>query len=126
MFLITNKEFLNFGENKVILVNGKNKNDTFNLHHNVLLKNTTTFEQYWSKIKDILNERYEEGYAIEGIPMVEIITWNMDLYANKKIKITRTSAPLPPSLAFDQSLWSLAIRAKARAKVGMLGWQGTL
>jgi hypothetical protein len=91
LYLMTNKDFLKFGEHKVIIVNGKIKNETFNLHHNILIKNNTTFEEYWDKIKDIIMDRYEEGYAIEGIPMVEINVWNMDHLANKKIKITRNA-----------------------------------
>jgi|SRR5271156_1078212 len=71
-YLMTSKDFLDFGEYKAIIVNGKIKNDTFNLHHNLLLKNTTTFEEYWNEVKDILNERYDEGYAVNGIPMIEI------------------------------------------------------
>jgi DNA polymerase type B, organellar and viral len=85
------KDFLEFGEYKVIIVNGKIKNDTFNLHHNILIKNDTTFYDYWNKIEDILENVYEEGYAMEGIPLIEINVWNMDLYANKKIKITRNA-----------------------------------
>ena len=46
MFLMTNKDFLNFGEYKVIIVNGRIKDTTFNLHHNVLIKNDTTFQTY--------------------------------------------------------------------------------
>jgi len=46
MFLVTNKAFLELGEYKVIIVNGKVNNNTFNLHHNVLLKNNTSFEDY--------------------------------------------------------------------------------
>jgi hypothetical protein len=72
MFLMTNKDFLDFGEYKVIMVKGKIKNDTFNLHHNILIKNNTSFYDYWNKIEDILENIYDEGYAIEGIPMVEI------------------------------------------------------
>lgn len=72
MFLMTNKDFLDFGEYKVIIVNGKIKNDTFNLHHNILIKNDTNFYDYWIKIEDVLENIYEEGYAIEGIPMIEI------------------------------------------------------
>lgn len=39
-------------------------------------------------------DRYEDGYAIEGIPMtivmvmIEVNVWNMDHLANKKIKIS--------------------------------------
>ena len=55
MFLITNNDFLEFGEHKVIIVNGKIKNETFNLpfalsskarDHNILVKNNTSFEAY--------------------------------------------------------------------------------
>ena len=53
MFLITNIfcfalafVFFNFGEYKVVIANGRIKNYTFNLHHNVLIKNDTAFEGY--------------------------------------------------------------------------------
>ena len=55
MFLITNNDFLEFGEHKVIIVNGKIINETFNLpfalsskarDHNILVKNNTSFEAY--------------------------------------------------------------------------------
>jgi hypothetical protein len=29
---------------------------------------------------------YDDGYATEGIPMIERNVWNMDLYAIKKLK----------------------------------------
>ena len=58
MFLMTNKDFLDFGKYKVIIVNGKIKGDTFNLHHNILIKNDTTFNDYWDKIEDILENIY--------------------------------------------------------------------
>ena len=52
---MNNEEFLTFGEHKVIIVSGKFKNETFNLpfalsskarDHNILIKNSTTFEEY--------------------------------------------------------------------------------
>jgi hypothetical protein len=91
MFLMNNEEFLDFGKYKIVIVNGKIKNNTFNLHHNILIRNDTCFDDYWNKIEDILENVYDEGYAIEGIPVVEINVWNMDLYANKKIKITKNA-----------------------------------
>jgi len=45
-YLMNNKEFLEFGEHKVIIVSGRIKNETFNLHHNILIKNSTTFYDY--------------------------------------------------------------------------------
>jgi hypothetical protein len=43
---MNNKDFLDFGKYKIIMVNGKIKNDTFNLHHNILIKNNTSFYDY--------------------------------------------------------------------------------
>jgi len=100
-YLMNNKDFLDFGENKVIIVSGRIKNETFNLHHNILIKNNTTslafarlrakVDDYWDNIEDILENRYEDGYAIDGIPIIEINVWNLDHLANKKIKITRNA-----------------------------------
>lgn len=94
LYLMNNKDFLKFGEKKVIIVMGRIKNETFNLHHNILIKNDNTFEEYWDKIADIILERYDDGYSIEGIPMIEVNVWNMDHLANKKIKITRNGVEI--------------------------------
>ena len=91
MFLMTNKQFLDFGEYKIIIVNAKVKNTTFNLHHNVLIKNDTTFNDYWNNIEDALETITEQGYTVFGLPIIEINVWNMDLYANKRIKITKNA-----------------------------------
>jgi hypothetical protein len=45
-FLMSSETFLNFGEHKIIIVNAKLKNYSFNLHPNTLIKNSTTFNQY--------------------------------------------------------------------------------
>ena len=91
MFLMTNREFLSFGEHKVIIVNGKMKDYTFNLHHNVLIKNDTSFKAYWNKIKDALESISERGYTVLGIPPNRNKLLNMDMYANRKIKITNNA-----------------------------------
>jgi|SRR5271156_2938672 hypothetical protein len=54
-YLMNNKDFLDFGENKVIIVSGRIKNETFNLHHNILIKNNTTslaFARLRAKVDD--------------------------------------------------------------------------
>lgn len=89
MFLMTNEEFLGFGKRKVIIVSGKVKNESFHLHHNNLINNDTTFTEYWNEVVDNLETRYDQGYAIEGIPINEINVWNMDHLVNKKIKKKR-------------------------------------
>jgi len=72
MFLVTSKDFLDFGEYKVIIVHGKSNNSTFNLHHNVLIRNDTSFQAYWNKIEGALETIYERGYTILGVPIIEI------------------------------------------------------
>ena len=86
MFLMTNKDFLKFGEFKVIIVNGRIKDTSLNLHHNVLIRNDTSFQDYWNKFEGALESISERGYTILGVPIIEIIVWNMILYANKKKK----------------------------------------
>jgi hypothetical protein len=46
MFFMTSKQFLEFGEYKIIIVNARIKNISFNLHPNVLIKNDTSFQAY--------------------------------------------------------------------------------
>jgi hypothetical protein len=46
MFLMNNKDLLDFGFHKFVIVNGRNKKNSFNLHHNILIKNKTTFLDY--------------------------------------------------------------------------------
>jgi hypothetical protein len=46
MFLVTNKDFLDLGEYKIIIVHGRHENTTFNLHPNVLIENNTSFKAY--------------------------------------------------------------------------------
>lgn len=91
MFLLSNKDFLNFGEYKVIIVNGRIKDTTFNLHHNVLIRNDTPFHTYWNRIEGSLESITDRGYTILGVPLIEVNVWNMDMYANKKIKITKNA-----------------------------------
>jgi hypothetical protein len=93
MFLMTSRDFLDFGEYKLIIVNATVNNASFNLHPNVLMKNDTSFKAYWNKIEGSLDSLSDRGYAVIviGIPIIEINAWNMDLYANKKIKITNNA-----------------------------------
>jgi hypothetical protein len=46
MFLMTSRDFLDFGEYKLIIVNATVNNASFNLHPNVLMKNDTSFKAY--------------------------------------------------------------------------------
>jgi hypothetical protein len=56
----------------------------YTLKHNVLLKNSTTFGEYLSDIKDILNTIYKERRLSNRCNPYCIMVWNMDLLANTK------------------------------------------
>jgi hypothetical protein len=53
MFLMTNKNFLKFGVYKVIIAQARIKDASCNLHHNVLIKNDTSFEAIEIKLKTL-------------------------------------------------------------------------
>jgi hypothetical protein len=89
--LINNNTFKNFGHYKVIIVSAIIDEQEFNYHHNVLITNNTTFEQYYAKVKDSIATHFNDGYKIDIVNSFKIIVWNMDNLANKKIKMTSST-----------------------------------
>jgi hypothetical protein len=89
--LMNNKEFINFGEKKIIIVSALVNEAEFNYHHNVLINNNTTFEEYYNSVKDIINTHYEYGYPIDIIQNFKVRVWNLDLKENENIKITTST-----------------------------------
>lgn len=87
--LMNNKEFIEFGSKKVILVTAKINGEDFSFHHNVLISNNSTFEEYYDKVKDSIITNYEYGYPVDVIPVFLVRVWNMDEFVNKTIKITK-------------------------------------
>ena len=90
--LMNNDRFINFGYNKIIILTAITQNFILTFHLNVLINNDTPFENYYLKVKDIINSHYdnEEGSAfeIDPIPTFEILIWNVNNLMNKDIKIT--------------------------------------
>jgi len=82
--LITDSSFRNFGEKKVIIINATtNLSGEEGLHPNVLITNTTTFEDYYSRVINYIN--YQLIYDnYEVIETLNIKIWNLDLLTNKK------------------------------------------
>ena len=91
--LMTNETFRSFGSHKIIITSARVYDREFSYHHNVLLTNTTTFEEYYHAIKDSITGDYSYGSSTpDGIPTDIIVkVWNMDNYLNKRIKITKTT-----------------------------------
>lgn len=91
-YLMNSKDFLNFGYNKVIIVRAKmNDTFTFSFHHNILINNNTTFNDYYDMVKDIIINHYNKGpeYNDNIIPIFEILVWNVDSFKNSHIKLTK-------------------------------------
>jgi hypothetical protein len=65
--LMSNKQFLEFGNKKVIITTALIKDSEFSFHHNILITNETTFMEYYNKVKDIIHENYEDGYPVDVI-----------------------------------------------------------
>lgn len=86
--LMSDETFINFGKYKVIFVTALINEQEFNFHHNILITNNTSFEQYYEKVKDIINVHFDHGYQVDVVQIFQILVWNMDSLANKHIKIT--------------------------------------
>lgn len=67
------KRFIDFGLKKVIIVSALDDEQEYQKHCNVLIDNNTTFEQYYTKIKDIINQRYIENYAIDTVKFFRVL-----------------------------------------------------
>jgi len=81
------KTFKEFGSRKIIYMSCIINNQYLPFHHNVLITNTTTFEEYWESIKDSVSRHYSYGITENGgIPRFEIKIWSLDNYLNRNIK----------------------------------------
>jgi DNA polymerase type B, organellar and viral len=92
-FMMSNPKFTEFGNNKIIIVKAIiNQNLSYSLHHNILLNNKTTFNEYYGKVKDHINNHYSNlAYQTDTIPQFEILVWNVDDLRNKHIQITKST-----------------------------------
>lgn len=90
-YLHNNPNFNTFGNKKIMMVHAIFDDVEYSLHHNILIDSNTTFQDYWDKVKDIINSHYDEGYEVDGIPLFRIRVWNADLLSNANIKINKDS-----------------------------------
>jgi hypothetical protein len=79
--------FKEFGSKKIIYMSCIINNQILPFHHNVLITNTITFEEYWNSIKDSISRHYSYDITENGgIPRFEIKIWSIDNYLNRNIK----------------------------------------
>jgi hypothetical protein len=89
--LMSNKDFINFGFHKIIILSVTlSNNREYNIHSNILIDNETPFEDYYLYVsKDLSNyNNLEYGYHNEEILRYNILCWNVDDLKNSKIKQT--------------------------------------
>jgi len=95
--LMNNKDFLNFGFQKIIILSVVLLSDNeHNLHSNILINNDTTFNEYYSTISHELDKynNLQYGYHNESISRYIMLAWNVDNKKNLKIKQTYTTNKL--------------------------------
>jgi hypothetical protein len=89
--LMSNKEFTEFGFNKIIILSAVlATNQEHNLHSNILINNNTTFEEYYNLVSQDLNKynNLQYGYHNELIIRFVMLCWNADHLKNVNIKQT--------------------------------------
>jgi hypothetical protein len=76
---------IKFGNRKSMLVQAEINGKTYSLHHNVVINNKTTADQYWNWIKDSIQANFDKDYMIEIYPTIKVIIYNLDDKRNKNI-----------------------------------------
>jgi hypothetical protein len=90
--LMINKDFLNFGGKKVIMLFSKLDNgSTITFHPNVFITNTTSFNDYYKSIENYIQMTYDNTTLYGNIDQIlefKLLVWNLDNIQNKNIKLT--------------------------------------
>ena len=82
------ESFKNFGDSKIMIISAYNDETEFNYHPNILINNSTTFENYYSAIKEFISDR-EYSYGASVVFVLTVRIWNVDNLKNRKIKVTK-------------------------------------
>ena len=106
--LMNNKDFLNFGFQKIIILSVVlTTEQEYNLHSNILINNNSSFKEYYSNISHELN-RYNDlqyGYHNEEISRYKILCWNVDNKQNMLIQRTYKVTPNIRTYSTYSSKW---------------------
>ena len=88
--LMNDQDFLNFGQNKIIVITAVCQEYRYNFHPNINITNNTTFNKYYSNIRKYIDKHYTDTnsfiYYNNIIPVFSVKIWNVDLIKNKNIK----------------------------------------
>ena len=70
--LMSSNDFLNFGEYKVIITSSLIDKGEFSFHHNVLLNNDSTLDNYYNSIIENVELYLDQGYPVDIIPTFKV------------------------------------------------------
>lgn len=79
------KSFLDFGKNKIIIIQVIINDRTYSLTHNIKINNKMRFNEYWDLIKNNIINNYDKDYLIDAYKYFKVLIWNMDNVKNKTI-----------------------------------------
>ena len=83
--IMESSEINSFAPNKIIITASLNGREERSVHHNVLLKSNSTFEDYYNQVKDVF-ENISHGYNTEDMmTFYKVRIWNLDHLENKNI-----------------------------------------
>jgi hypothetical protein len=96
--ITTHEAFINFGTFKSIILSavmdkeitfniGGSPSLEYNLHQNVLINPSTTFNEYLNEVGQFVSNKLDHGYSYEVIEYYKVKVWNLDLMKNAKIKL---------------------------------------
>lgn len=127
--LLNNPEFTDFGKNKIIIATCLSHSQGFtveyNLHPNILITPSTSFVEYFNKVKKYLkSSTIIDNYGTDIPTDIIIKVWNMDHLANKHIKQTISSSSsisarnLHQHRKYSTASSSIAVTPSSEQKVG--------
>lgn len=90
--IMSNIDFLKFGNKKVIILFAKLEDGIYvTFHPNIFISNNTPFNVYYKEIEKYIKHTYD-GTTLYGnidqIKEFKLLVWNLDNLMNKNIKIT--------------------------------------
>ena len=92
--LMNNKEFINFGFQKIIILTCMLDDfKEYNLHSNVLINNDTTFTEYYNEISNDLSGYYNLEYGYQNLNIIRytVKVWDCSNLNNLNIKMTHNA-----------------------------------
>ncbi len=92
--LVTNDDFTNFSKNKLVLLRVLTSDaKVYSIHHNILINEFTTFEDYWHECKDKIHHFLEMYIPLEELIYFDYLVLDIDKEMNNNPLLKLISTP---------------------------------